>query len=104
MNKARHDRSGMTRRPWPVTPEAWPLAGAAEAWMDIGSEAWTFWAHRLRKDVETQHALLHSRTPFDAQVILAKHFHNAMEDYHREAGRLVQLLHVVPGAAVLIEE
>ena len=92
------------RIPWLGSPEDWPALKAFEAWMDIGSEAWTFWTDRLHADVNTEHALLHCTNPVDAQVALMRHMHKVMEDYHREAGRMVQLLHTVPGAVAVMDE
>ncbi|ETW12804.1 hypothetical protein ATO8_09683 [Roseivivax marinus] len=92
------------KMPWAMSPEDWPGLRAAEAWMQIGSEAWTFWADRIRADVQTERELVHCTNPIDAQVVLMRHVHKMMEDYHREAGRLVEMLHTVPGAAAVLDE
>lgn len=104
----------MTRIPEPEAPQdpvTWWMASISaappvtvlEAWMDVCSEAQTFLAGRVRSGVATQHALLRCTNPVDAQVIGLRHLHGMMEDYHREAGRLVSLLHRVPGAASVLD-
>lgn len=89
--------------PWIVAPEAWPGTQAVELWMDIGTEAWGFVAERVRADVEMQHALLRCSCPMQAQVVLMRHGHRAIEDYHREAGRMMDLLHRSPALTALAE-
>ncbi len=84
-------------------PETWPAAAAARIWMEIGTEACDFLVERVQSDLETQQALLHCTSPSEAQVVLLRHGHKAIEDYHREAGRMMQLLHRVPGATALLE-
>ena len=86
-----------------AAPEVPPGIRAMQAWVEIGTELWGFLADRLLTDVETQRALMRCTNPIDAQVALLRHGHRALEDYHREAGRLVQMLHRVPGSAEVLD-
>ncbi len=89
---------------WANAPDDWPGVVAAEAWMDIGSEWWSFAAERFRANVETRHRLMHCTNPIDVQVVWMRHGQRLMEDYRREAGRLAQLAQRVPGAEAVLEE
>ncbi|SFE02850.1 hypothetical protein [Roseivivax sediminis] len=89
----------------PTTPpDSLPGLRLAKAWMDIGVEAWSFAARRMNACADTMHALLRAGNPIDAQVVLLRHGHVAVEDYRREAGCMIRRVHDIPGAAVLIDE
>lgn len=67
-----------------------------ETWLDINSEIATFTANRLHEDVSQLHELWHCRSPLEFQAIQMRFLQKAVEDYHEEAGRLVEMGRSVP--------
>ncbi|SEK46406.1 phasin family protein [Roseovarius nanhaiticus] len=62
-----------------------------EAMSEMGSQMLTFTAERIRKDVETQHALLHAKTFAEIQHLQAQFFQQALEDYIAETSKLMEM-------------
>lgn len=71
------------------------LMGMGTAWMeaisDMGAEVAGFVAERIRQDVKTQHEILHCKNMADLQHIQAQFIQKAMDQYHAETGKLVQM-------------
>lgn len=72
-------------------PEGWPGVNLVDAWLDIGSEIYDFYAERLRADVKAQHLFLHCRSPAEAQRIQMEFMQKAINDYRDEAGKLIEM-------------
>ena len=72
-------------------PDGWPGLNMVEAWLDIGSELYDFYAERVREEVRTQHRFLHCRTPAEAQRIQMEFMQKAINDYRDEAGKLIEM-------------
>lgn len=58
---------------------------------DIGSDLTSFVADRIREDVKTQHELMHCSSLSEMQCIQANFVQKAINQYHDEAARLVEL-------------
>lgn len=71
------------------------LAGMGTAWFeamgDIGAEVMTFMADRIKQDVDTQHKIMHCKSPADLQHIQAEFMQKAMDQYQAETGKLVEM-------------
>lgn len=71
------------------------LLGMTTAWMealsDMGAEMVSFVAERIKEDVNTQHEILHCKNVEDLQHIQAKFMQKAMDQYHAETGKLVEM-------------
>lgn len=74
----------------------WAGMDLLETWMDISSEIATFTANRLHEDVSQLHEIWHCRSPLEFQKIQMRFIQKAVEDYHEEAGRLVEMGRSVP--------
>lgn len=70
---------------------SWLGNGWVEAMGDLGTEWLQFVANRVREDAETQRALLHATDIEEVRQIQARFLQKAMDDYHDETGRIVQL-------------
>lgn len=58
---------------------------------DMGAEWLGFVAARLQEDVALQHALLHAKSPAEAQQIQLAFLDRAVEQYTAETGRMLNL-------------
>jgi hypothetical protein len=71
------------------------LSWLGTAWVEtmngLGAEWLRFVSERVRADVETQHALLNARDLAEVQHIQAQFLQKAMDDYHDETGRIVEI-------------
>lgn len=71
------------------------MMGVSTAWMeamsDMGAEMVSFMAERIKEDVKTQHEILHCKNVADLQHIQAKSIQKAMDQYHAETGKLVEM-------------
>lgn len=71
------------------------MMGVGTAWMeamsDMGAEMVSFVAERIKEDVKTQHEILHCKNVADLQHIQAKFIQKAMDQYHAETGKLVEM-------------
>ena len=72
-------------------PLNWLAPNVVERMSDMGSEWLSFVATRVHEDVALQHALLHAKTPADAQVVQAKFLQKALEQYTAETGKMMEL-------------
>ncbi len=72
-------------------PLNWLAPNVVERMSDMGSEWLSFVATRVHEDVALQHALLHAKTPADAQVVQAKFLQTALEQYTAETGKMMEL-------------
>ncbi|MBR9890532.1 phasin family protein [bacterium] len=75
---------------WSLEPFA--ATDMVDAWLDLGSEMQSFYADRIRADVETQHKILHSRSPAELARIQAAFFRRAVSDYRAHMGRVTEIL------------
>ncbi|WP_261395335.1 phasin family protein [Salipiger bermudensis] len=75
---------------WSLEPFA--ATGVFDAWLDLGSEMQSFYADRIRAEVETQHEILHSRSPAELARIQAAFFRRAVSDYRAHLGRMTEML------------
>lgn len=71
-----------------------------EAWADLASEWTSFLASRVRQDVDTQHAILHCRTPAELLQIQSDFYQRAIDSYRAEAGRMTVLMEEATRAMV----
>ncbi len=71
------------------------LFGMSTAWMealsDMGAEAMSFVADRIREDVKTQHEILHCKNVSELQQIQSQFVQKAIEQYRAETGKLVEM-------------
>ncbi|MDU8911610.1 phasin family protein [Aestuariicoccus sp. MJ-SS9] len=71
------------------------FAAMGTAWMeamsDIGAEAMSFVAERLKEDVKTQHEMLHCKDMDQLQHIQAEFVQKAIDQYQEETGKLVEM-------------
>mgnify|MGYP001766036296 CR=1 FL=1 len=63
---------------------------AAQAWMDMGTEAVRFVWDRMQQDIKTQQAMLACTSLEELQRIQAEFFTAAQEQYAAEAGRMLE--------------
>jgi hypothetical protein len=72
-----------------------PMRWLGTAWFekvaDMNTELASFVADRIREDVETQHALLHSKSAEDFQKAQQAFMEKAFAQYSEETGKLVQM-------------
>ncbi|GEM_PF-3453059 len=65
------------------------------AWLeflsDFNSEVLSFLAERVREDVKTQHAILHSKDPEEMRHLQAEFLQTAIDQYTAETGKLVEM-------------
>jgi hypothetical protein len=91
-----------SQEPGPKTPEPTdafhpfaPLGWMSTAWIeslaDLGSEATSFLAERIRQDVKTQHAILHCKSPAELQHLQAEFMQRAFDQYAAETGKLIMI-------------
>ncbi|MCA0922230.1 phasin family protein [Pseudooceanicola nanhaiensis] len=69
----------------------WPAAQFFETLMEFGSELSTFTAARMKEDVDFTHTMLHCRTPAELYQAQLEFYKKAVNDYHDEAGKLVEI-------------
>lgn len=71
------------------------MAGMSSAWLetvsDMGAEVMSFLAERVKQDVDTQHKILHCKNPAELQELQGHFVKKAMEQYHAETGKLVEM-------------
>ena len=71
------------------------LMGLGTTWLeaisDLGAEVAGFIAERIKEDVKTQHEILHCKNVADLQDIQAQFIQRAMDQYHAETGKLVEM-------------
>lgn len=71
------------------------LKGMNTAWLDamgdMGAEVVSFVADRIKEDVKTQHEIMKCRTVADLQHVQAQFMQKAMDQYHEETGKLVEM-------------
>ncbi|WP_370402487.1 phasin family protein [Sulfitobacter sp. JB4-11] len=71
------------------------MMGMGTAWMeamsDMGAEMVSFVAERIKEDVKTQHEILHCKNVAELQHIQAQFIQKAMDQYHAETGKLVEM-------------
>ncbi|SEW26510.1 Phasin protein [Cognatiyoonia koreensis] len=71
------------------------LMGMNTAWVeaisDMGAEVVSFVADRIKEDVKTQHMMLHCKNVEELQHIQAEFIQKAMDQYHDETGKLVEM-------------
>lgn len=71
------------------------LMGMGTAWVEavseMGAEVAGFVAERIKEDVKTQHEILHCKNVADLQHIQAQFMQKAMDQYHSETGKLVEM-------------
>ncbi|KGM49288.1 phasin family protein [Pseudooceanicola atlanticus] len=69
-----------------------PMAAMMTTCMSMGAEIVAFGAKRLEKDVAFQQELL-SAKPQEVMHLQMQFWQGVMDDYHEEAGRLVDIAH-----------
>jgi hypothetical protein len=74
---------------WDLEPYA--VTAAMDAWLDLGSEMQSFYADRVRQDVETHHRAMHCTNPSELIGIQAAFWQKAVKDYRAHAGRMAEL-------------
>ncbi|WP_386184763.1 phasin family protein [Sulfitobacter sp. MF3-043] len=71
------------------------MMGMSKAWIeslsDLSAEMASFVAERIKEDVKTQHEILHCKNVGDIQRIQARFIQKAMDQYHDETGKLVEM-------------
>ena len=71
------------------------MMGMGTAWMEalseMSAEVAGFVANRIKEDAKTQHEILHCKNPADLQHIQAQFMQKAMDQYHAETGKLVEM-------------
>ena len=71
------------------------MMGMSTAWIeslsDLSAEMVSFVAERIKEDVKTQHEILHCKNVGDIQRIQAQFIQKAMDQYHDETGKLVEM-------------
>ena len=72
-------------------PLNWLAPTMLERMSDMGSEWFHFVATRVQEDVALQHALLHAKTPAQAQAVQMEFLKKAVDQYSAETGKLVEL-------------
>lgn len=65
---------------------------ALKAWFDMGLEALRFVSSRMQEDIETQRAMLACKSPEDIRKVQADFYTKALEDYHAEASRMMEII------------
>ncbi len=75
----------------PLAPVAWMSTAWLESLADLGSEITSFVAERIREDVKTQHAILHSKSLTELQHVQAQFMQRALDQYSAETGKLVEM-------------
>ena len=69
-------------------PFAWLAPTMMERMSDMGSAWLSFFATRIEEDVAWQHAMLHSGSPAEAQVVHAAYLERALDQYMTEAEKM----------------
>lgn len=72
-------------------PLYWLAPHVVQQMSDLGAEWLSFVAARVQEDVALQHALLHAKSPAQAQAIQTAFLNKAMDQYRAETGRIVAL-------------
>ena len=71
------------------------MMGMNTAWMetltDMSAEVASFVAERIKEDTETQHEIMQCKTATDLQHVQAQFIQKAMDQYHEETGKLVEM-------------
>ena len=71
------------------------MVGASTAWMealsDMSAEILGFVAERIKEYVHTQHEILHCKDIGQLQHIQAQFIQKAVDQYHAETGKLVEM-------------
>lgn len=71
------------------------LVGMSAAWMEalgeMGSEMLNFMSERIKEDVKTQNEILQCKNAADLQHIQAQFVQKAMDQYHDETGKLIEM-------------
>ncbi|KIN62687.1 hypothetical protein Z946_1550 [Sulfitobacter noctilucicola] len=71
------------------------ILGMSTAWMeamnDLSAELASFVAERIKQDVKTQHEMLHCKDIAAFQHIQAQFIQKALDQYHAETGKLVEI-------------
>lgn len=71
------------------------MMGMSAAWLDslgkMGAEVASFVADRIQEDVKTQHEVLNCKSVEELQHVQAQFVQKAMDQYHAETGKLVEL-------------
>lgn len=71
------------------------MTGMGIAWVEalgeMQTEVVSFVAERIKEDLKTQNELLHCRTVADVQHVQAQFIQKAMDQYHAETGKLVEM-------------
>lgn len=70
---------------------AWMGPAWIEAMSNIGTEALSFFADRVREDVKTQHELLHCKTVQEVKDVQAKFMERAYTQYTAETGKIIEI-------------
>lgn len=72
-------------------PLNWLAPSMVERMSDMGSEWLSFVAARVQEDVALQHALLHAKTPADAQAVQMRFLQRAVDQYSAETGKMMEM-------------
>lgn len=71
------------------------LVGMSAAWMEalgeMGSEMLNFVSERIKEDVKTQNEILQCKNAAELQHIQAQFVQRAMDQYHDETGKLIEI-------------
>lgn len=67
-------------------------SAAAQAWMDMGTEAVRFVWDRMQQDIKTQQAMLACTSLEEMQRVQAEFFTSAQEQYAAEVGKMLERL------------
>ena len=71
------------------------MMGMNTAWMealsDMSAEVAGFVAERIKEDTKTQHEIMQCKNATDLQHVQAQFVQKAMDQYHEETGKLVEM-------------
>jgi hypothetical protein len=77
-------KSGFATMPWMTTDFFERISG-------LGNEVLQFVAARIMHDVETQHKLLHCKSPHELHEVQSEFVQKAIDQYTAETGKLVAM-------------